>query len=176
MEADHKLLNKSLPDGFHMTKFRELSSSWCDGHILPTSCSGLAIVSAYPILETSFHMYTWRGTVWDAEAFAGKPLIKRHRLKHRNHLGQDAIALLHPLVVGCQARIRAQLRQTELAAERLPQPITDDTDEHLLVAGALEYIVDGPRRAAHGHGRWRLAQNRLLRHVLPHHVSRGFKQ
>lgn len=47
MEADHAMLSGALPDDFYMTGFRELSSPWCDGRVLPTSCSGLAIASRH---------------------------------------------------------------------------------------------------------------------------------
>ena len=43
----------------------------CEGRVHITSCSGLAIISVYPIKEVEFHMYTWRGQVWDGEIFVG---------------------------------------------------------------------------------------------------------
>ena len=43
----------------------------CDGRVLITECSGLAIISAYPLKEVEFHQYTWKGTIWDGEALAG---------------------------------------------------------------------------------------------------------
>ena len=46
--------------------------SYCDGRVLITDCSGLAIISVYPIVESEFHMYTWRGTIWDGEGLAGR--------------------------------------------------------------------------------------------------------
>ena len=45
--------------------------SYCDGRVLITDCSGLAIISVHPIVESEFHMYTWRGTIWDGEGLAG---------------------------------------------------------------------------------------------------------
>lgn len=73
MQADHELLEKAAKSvGLHMTGFRQLASATCDGRVLITECSGLAIISAYPIKEVEFHQYTWKGTIWDGEALAGK--------------------------------------------------------------------------------------------------------
>jgi len=73
MEADHSTLaNASKQAGFYMTEFRELASSLCDGRVLITECSGLAIISRHPIKEAEFTMYTWKGTIWDGEDLAGK--------------------------------------------------------------------------------------------------------
>lgn len=47
MQADHKTLKDSLPEGFHMTEFRELALSTCDGRIAPSFCSGLSIISRF---------------------------------------------------------------------------------------------------------------------------------
>lgn len=72
MQADHDHIAANLPEGFHMTAFRELSSPLCDGRVLVTTCSGLSVISRFPFLETEFHMYTYRGSIWDGEALAGK--------------------------------------------------------------------------------------------------------
>ena len=44
----------------------------CDGRVLITGCSGLAIISRYPFVEKSFTQYTYKGSIWDGEALAGK--------------------------------------------------------------------------------------------------------
>ena len=72
MSADHQIIADNLPNGFYMTKFRELASAWCDGNVLITTCSGLAIISRYPFKEIEFNMYTYRGSIWDGEGLAGK--------------------------------------------------------------------------------------------------------
>jgi len=73
MQPDHDLLAEAAKEaGLHMTGFRQLASGTCDGRVLITECSGLAIISAYPIKEIEFHQYTWKGTIWDGEAVAGK--------------------------------------------------------------------------------------------------------
>ncbi len=45
--------------------------SVCDGRALITGCSGLAIISKLPILNSSFEEYTYKGSIWDGEALAG---------------------------------------------------------------------------------------------------------
>jgi len=73
MQADHELLEEAAKNvSLHMTGFRQLASKLCDGRALITQCSGLAIISAYPMKEIEFHQYTYKGTIWDGEAFAGK--------------------------------------------------------------------------------------------------------
>ena len=72
MSADHQTLADNLPEGFHITGYRELASAWCDGNVLITTCSGLAIISRYPFKEIEFNMYTYRGSIWDGEGLAGK--------------------------------------------------------------------------------------------------------
>ena len=56
----------------------------CDGRVLVTECSGLAIISAYPLKEVEFHQYTWKGTIWDGEDLAGTVIC------YNNTLNKDA--------------------------------------------------------------------------------------
>jgi len=88
MEADHTEIAASVPEGFHITGFRQLANEFCDGRVLITTCSGLAIVSRYEFKEVEFHMYTYRGTIWDGEAFAGKG-VGRVRIVPRADLEID---------------------------------------------------------------------------------------
>ena len=53
-------------------QFRGLASAACDGRVLISKCSGLAVVSRYPFTQIEFNEYTWKGSIWDGEAFAGK--------------------------------------------------------------------------------------------------------
>ena len=42
--------------GYHMTEISELGPyGTCDGRAAPTGCSGLAIVSRFPIIEVPIH-------------------------------------------------------------------------------------------------------------------------
>ena len=73
MQADHQLLEDAANSvGLHMTGFRQLSSGTCDGLVLTTECSGLAIISTYPLKEVEFHQFTLKGKIWDGEALQGK--------------------------------------------------------------------------------------------------------
>ena len=88
MEADHTEIAGAVPDGYHITGFRQLASKICDGRVLITTCSGLAIISRYELKEVEFNMYTYRGTIWDGEAFAGKG-VGRVRIAPRADLEID---------------------------------------------------------------------------------------
>ena len=75
----HRLGNPN-PDSHGNSTYESLDSgshvcnnfySFCDGRVLITQCSGLAIISIYPIKTFEFHQYTWKGTIWDGEALAG---------------------------------------------------------------------------------------------------------
>ncbi len=65
-----------------------MASSLCDGRVLITSCSGLTIISRYEFKEVEFHMYTYRGTIWDGEAFAGKG-VGRVRIEPKDGVTVD---------------------------------------------------------------------------------------
>ena len=54
-----------------LNKYNSYNFRTCDGRVLITECSGLAIISAYPLKEVEFNQYTWKGTIWDGEALAG---------------------------------------------------------------------------------------------------------
>jgi endonuclease/exonuclease/phosphatase family metal-dependent hydrolase len=73
MQADHQILEDAAKNvGLYMTEFRQLASKSCDGQWTMIECSGLAIISAYPLKEVEFHQYTWKGQLWDLEPLAGK--------------------------------------------------------------------------------------------------------
>jgi len=88
MQADHNTIQSNIPEGFHMTEFRGLASAACDGRVLISKCSGLAVVSRYPFTQIEFNEYTWKGSIWDGEAFAGKG-IGRVRIEPKPGLKID---------------------------------------------------------------------------------------
>ena len=61
MHPDHTVIWDKVPKGYHMTEFRDLSLGDCDGVATPAFCSGLSIISKYPILDKEFTSYTWHG-------------------------------------------------------------------------------------------------------------------
>jgi len=88
MQADHATIKSKLPEGFHMTEFRDLANSGCDGRVLITACSGLAIISRYPFTQKEFNEYTYKGSIWDGEVFAGKG-VGRVRIQPRPEVSVD---------------------------------------------------------------------------------------
>ena len=63
----------------HLMLYNHISYSLCDGRVLITACSGLAIISAFPINHSEFHEYYWKGTIWDGEALAGMNELKNQK-------------------------------------------------------------------------------------------------
>jgi len=98
MEPDHTTIKSLIPEGFYMTEFRDLASSVCDGRVLITSCSGLAVISRYPFVEKEFHEYTWKGSIWDGEAFAGKG-VGRVRIQPKSDVTID-VFVTHTIADG----------------------------------------------------------------------------
>jgi len=77
MRPDHATIKESVEaKGLHITEYGDLTSSGCDGSIGPWDCSGLAIVSRFPIQEKNFTKFTRQGSlgsvISDGEYFAGK--------------------------------------------------------------------------------------------------------
>ena len=89
MEADHNKIAAAVPEGYHITGFRQLANSFCDGRVAIGSCSGLTIISRFKFKEVKFHMYTYRGDVLkDLEWFAGKG-VGRVRIAPREDIEID---------------------------------------------------------------------------------------
>ena len=65
-----------LPDEYHSTSFYQVNPAECDGRVLPTWCSGLAIISRFPFVKEveflSFSSFGILGDVaWDWTAAKG---------------------------------------------------------------------------------------------------------
>lgn len=89
MQEDQQLLvEAALEAGLYATRFRQLASSYCDGKVLISGCSGLTVISVYPFVEYEFNEYTWKGSIWDGEGLAGKG-IGRVRIEPRANLTVD---------------------------------------------------------------------------------------
>jgi len=73
MRPDHNMIKSLIPEGYYMTEVGDLASN-CDGVIGPEGCSGLAIISKYPLLEIKFHGFSDHGDAWwgDGEYLARK--------------------------------------------------------------------------------------------------------
>jgi len=74
MRPDHATIEASLPEGYHMSAYGDFALSTCDGRMLPSFCSGLAIVSKFPFIEKQFHEFNYHGDILkpDGEYFARK--------------------------------------------------------------------------------------------------------
>merc|ERR1711913_96253 len=74
MRPDHATIKNSLGPELHMTEYDDLNK--CQGTIWPWGCSGLAIISRFPILEKNFTQFTHQGPFShmfsDGEYFSGK--------------------------------------------------------------------------------------------------------
>ena len=57
MRGDYATIKGGVPEGYHITEYWKLTHGKCDGVIGPDGCSGLAVVSKYPIRETEFFLY-----------------------------------------------------------------------------------------------------------------------
>ena len=69
LESDHKKIAASLPIGYYITGFRQMSEhilgfmSVCDGIFSPAGCSGLAIISRYTFKEVEFKPFAYHGDI-----------------------------------------------------------------------------------------------------------------
>ena len=57
MRKDHDQIMAKLPPGYSMTPYSALAADKCGGKYTPSGCSGLAIVSKFPIERTMFQKY-----------------------------------------------------------------------------------------------------------------------
>jgi len=75
MRPDHDKIQQLIPEGWDMTSVGDLSLPSCDGVIAPEFCSGLAVVSRFPILEVDFTAFAVSGDLlWDYEYFLRRGL------------------------------------------------------------------------------------------------------
>jgi len=75
MRPDHDKIQQLIPEGWDMTSVGDLSLPSCDGVIAPEFCSGLAVVSRFPILEVDFTSFAVSGDLlWDYEYFLRRGL------------------------------------------------------------------------------------------------------
>lgn len=75
MRPDHDKILQLIPEGWDMTSVGDLSLPSCDGVIAPEFCSGLAVVSRFPILEVDFTAFAQSGDLlWDYEYFLRRGL------------------------------------------------------------------------------------------------------
>jgi len=70
MRPDHSAIRQALPEGWDSTSVGDLSLPSCDGTIAPEFCSGLAVLSRFPIVDVEFTAFRESGDLlWDYEYF-----------------------------------------------------------------------------------------------------------
>ena len=75
MRPDHQKIQQTIPEGWDMTSVADLSLPSCDGVIAPEFCSGLAVVSRFPIVHVDFTAFAVSGDLlWDYEYFLRRGL------------------------------------------------------------------------------------------------------
>jgi len=133
MQKDHQLLEEAAKNAsLHMTGFRQLASGTCDGRVLITECSGLAIISAYPLKEVEFHQYTWKGTIWDGELLAGKG-IGRVRIEPKPNTTVD-IFVTHTIADGTKM-VNESWYRVKQAEELVDSYLKKSTADAIILGG-----------------------------------------
>jgi hypothetical protein len=117
-----------------MTGFKQLASKSCDGRVLITQCSGLAIISAYPLKEVEFHQYTWKGEIWDGEVLAGKG-VGRVRIEPRPNTTVD-VFVTHQIADGTNI-YNATWYQIKQAEELVESYMKTSTADAVILGGDL---------------------------------------
>ena len=65
MRPDHASIMSYLQGtGLTMTSVGDLAPAICDGRAAPTYCSGLALITRFPIIDTSFISFSVHGDFW----------------------------------------------------------------------------------------------------------------
>lgn len=84
MKEDHDRIRRRLPEGYHMTGFFETSPAGaCTG--VAVFCSGLAVVSRFPIAEAEFSSFADHGEFTKALA-DGEVLVRKVTDWHVNFI------------------------------------------------------------------------------------------
>jgi len=90
MRPDHETIRAALPKNRVMTRVGDLAPALCDGRVLPTSCSGLALVSRFPILETEFKVFSVHGDFfWFDGEYEARRGIGRVRIRPARNITVD---------------------------------------------------------------------------------------
>jgi len=75
MRPDHGKIRAMIPEGHDMSSVGDLAVATCDGSIAPEFCSGLAVITKYPILDVEFTAFANSGDLlWDYEYFLRRGL------------------------------------------------------------------------------------------------------
>jgi len=134
LKSDHQIIKSWIPEGFSMTEYGDFSLPSCDGILSPWDCSGLAIVSRFPFLETDFLPFAETGD-WqslDGEFWAQKG-AGRLKIEPIEGFSTDII-VTHTCADG-PTYTNAYYRTKQ--AEQLVKHIEASEAEFIIVAGDL---------------------------------------
>ena len=132
MEADHNKIGAAVPEGYHITGFRQLASINCDGQVAIAWCSGLTIISRFKFKEVEFHMYTYRGDVFkDLEWFAGKG-VGRVRIAPREDIEID---VFNTHTIAHSKTTNNNWRRVEQVEELMEKYVSRSTAQSVILTG-----------------------------------------
>lgn len=131
MRPDHATIKTKVEEeGYHITGYDELTSG-CEGNVGPWGCSGLAIVSRFPILQSNFTKFTQQGSLGsmftDGEYFAGKG-VGRVLVSPRPGLDVDVL-VTHTISEDANSQVR------ENQADELVDIIKKSNSHFVLLGG-----------------------------------------
>jgi len=133
MRPDHATIRSMLPEGHDMTTVDDLSLSSCDGSIAPEFCSGLAIISKFPILEVEFTSFDVSGDLlWDYEYFLRRGL-GRVRIEPQPEVKVDVF-------VTSLASMDYNYWYRERQATQLVKLVSESTADYVVLGG--DFNVD----------------------------------
>ena len=117
-----------------MTNVGDLAPALCDGRVAPTFCSGLAVVSKFPIKEVSFTEYTAHGYIFykDGEYWARKG-TGRIRIEPAKNYTVDVF-----LTSTCAFDYNTYYRQIQ--ASEFAKTVSESTAD--FVIGAGDFNID----------------------------------
>jgi len=131
MRPDHETIRASLPEDRVMTRVGDLAPALCDGRVLPTSCSGLAIVSRFPILETEFKVFSVHGDFfWFDGEYEARRGIGRMRIQPARNATVD-------IFVTAMAASDYNFYYRQIQAKEFAQEVKNSDADYILAGSAL---------------------------------------
>jgi len=125
--------------GYVMTEVGQLATSYCDGRVAPEGCSGLAVVSRFPFVETDFLSYTDHGDAfWNDGEYLARKGLGRVRIEPRRNLTVD-LYLTHTCASDYNSYYRQ--RQVDELVGHIGKRYKDDTDADFTILGG-DFNVD----------------------------------
>lgn len=140
MRPDHETIRNLTADvGLYMTEVHQLAlSDVCDGRAAPTFCSGLAIVSKYPFIETEFNSFSVHGNFWEFDGeYMAKKGVGRVRIEPQPNITVD-IFITHTAAMNNHNHSNAYYR--EIQTREVVDHVKKSTADFAIVGG--DFNVD----------------------------------